>query len=328
MKFPRRIFDLYYGQPASGKSRAAAQVAIDLYQQNGQRTRVMVADGSTATYDPLIDAGIVELVEFAHREWPQDTVRRLMEGWWPEDPTDPFGPLVAPDKQSTRHSIGLHIIEGVSVLGSYIMGSVKGGLAWQSGQGVKIGQDSPYEIIQAELDDKGKIIPGSGPGTRFGGNPVAHYNVGQGQVTNAVLMSKGLGTYVIWTAHEVASDPEKQQLMKEQIAGPEVVGRALTPIFQRAFGNTLHFQSVGKRVSGGQDEHTGRSANQLSLDYRIWTRDHFSPDQNTVIRYKACIRGVDQDRMEPYYDDIRQFYTDLAEKSAVVPTTNNNTNKE
>lgn len=312
MQFPSRIFDLFYGQPGTGKSRAIAQLIKDFHAQTGKRARVILGDGSIASYDGLIAKGIVEVVEFAHRDWPVDTARKLMEGWWPQDPTDPFGPLVPPKDQTTRDTIGFHVIEGVSVLGVYIMGNVKGGLAWLSGQGVKIGQDSPYEIIQAELDAKGNVVPGTGPGTKFGGNPVAHYNVGQGQVVNLVQMSKGLGPYTIWTAHETASDPEKQQLVKEQIAGPEVVGRALTPIFQRMFGNTLHFQSVAKKVAS-KDDHTGRATNDLDIDYRIWTRDHFSPDNNTMIRYKAIVRGVDG--MEPYYDDIRQLYTDLVVKS-------------
>lgn len=310
---PKRIFDLYYGQPASGKSRAAAHVIRAVHEQTGKKGRVLVGDGSTSTYDELVDAGVVELCEFAHRPWPFDTTKRLMEGWFPADPADPFAPLVEPSKQPTFNDIGIYVIEGVSMLGEYIMGSVKGGLAEQSGRGVQIGQDTPYRIEQGEKDGTGKFT--SGPGTTFGGNPVAHYNVGQRNITSFVQISKGLATYVIWTGHETVNDPEKDQLTKEMIAGPEVVGKKLTDKFQRLYNNTIHFQSVAKRTKT-KDVHLARDMNDLDIDYRLWTRDHFSPDQNTMIRYKAVTRGVEG--LDHYYDSIEAYYNAVAEKKGLT----------
>jgi hypothetical protein len=298
---PSRIFDLYYGQPASGKSQAARDMIKAVHAETGKKARVIIGDGSTATYERLQRQGLVEICEFAHRPWPPYVVQRLMEGWFPID--GPLGPLVPPDKQPTFPDIGMYVIEGASVMGSYLMSTIKGGLAWQSGQGVKIGQDSPFQLFMGEMDAKGKLI--DGPGENFGGNPMSHYGVSQRHVMDAVTRSKGLAPYVIWTAHEVNNDPDKSVINKELIVGPEVVGKALTANFQRMFGNTLHFQTVAKRGKI-KDEFTGRDVGDLDLDYRIWTRDHFSPDNNTTIRYKAVTR--DADNLPHYFDSITKYY--------------------
>lgn len=300
---PNRIFDLYYGQSGSGKSKAAAQMALEIYKATGKKIRVCVGDGSSVSYDQLIDAGIVECMEFTHRDWPFDVCQRITEGWFPKDPMDPTSPLVEPTKNGAL-DIGGYIFEGAAVMGAYAMSGIKGGLAWLSANGHKIGQDTPYVIPQGDQNSKGEFT-GDGPKTKFGGNPMAHYNVAQKLVTDSVQRSKMLSRYVIWTTHEAVNDPEKNQLVKELVCGPEVVGRSLTASFQRMFGNTLHFQTVTKK-SKDKDDFTGRDVTELSLDYRIWTHDHFSPDNNTMIRYKALTRGVSE--IQPYFDDILAYY--------------------
>lgn len=317
MKLPRRIFDLFYGQPASGKSEAIRElIEYVLKQHPGKKARVIVGDGSLATYDHLIEQGKVEAVEFSNRKYPIDVVQRLTEGWFPLD-GDPQGKLVEPNKQPTFNDCAFWAIEGASVMAQYVMSNIEGGLADLAGKGHKLGQDSPFQIPQGEVDAKGNFTDKE-QGRNFGGNPPSHYGIGQRHITDAVQRSKGLGPYVVWTAHEATNDPEKSQLIKEILVGPEVCGKALTANFQRIFGNTLHFQTVAKRGPKIKDEFTGRDLQELLLDYRIWTQDHFSPDQNTMIRYKAVSRGVRG--METSYDNILSYYTALAEKKQEVDT--------
>lgn len=305
MILPRRIFDLYWGQSGAGKSRAAAQVILAVHKLTGKKARVVIGDGSLASYDALIDAGIVEAVEFAHRPWPMDVVKRLSEGWFPVE-DNPLGPLVPPSAQPSFKDIEMYVFEGASVMGSYVMGTNKGGLAALAGEGVKIGQDTPFRIVAGTYDNAGKLI--DGPGTVTGGNSMAHYGPGQRAIIDAAQTSKGLGRYVIWTAHEAINDPDKDAFVKELTVGPEVVGKKWISGFQRIFNAALHFQSVAKR-GRVVDDFTGKPSQELDLDYRLWTRDHFSPDQNMVVRYKAVVRGLEHsDDIKDYYPGIGEFY--------------------
>lgn len=310
LKFPPRFFDLYWGQSGSGKSTAARDAIIQMHKRTGQKARVVIGDGSMATYEPLIARGIVEPVEYAHRSWPEDVISRLSEGYFPADPNDPLAPLVEPSKQPSFKDIGMYVFEGASMMATYMMSTVKGGLAQRAAEGEKLGMDAAIRIFNGELDKDGKLV--DGPGTWSGGNSIPHYQFAQRTIEDAVQRSKGLAPYVIWTAHESMNDPEKDKFVKEQIAGPEVIGKALLTKFQRVFNSCLHFQSVAKRqTSTDKDDFTGRTAQELKLDYRIWTRDHFTPDSNILIRYRAVVRGIDEDDLQPFYPNIRAFYNDL-----------------
>lgn len=285
-----KVFDCIYGSPGSGKSEACARLIEHVFKTQKKLARVCVGDGSALTYQHLVDAGICELVDFSTMPWPQDTMQKLSDGWWP----DAHGILAKTDpaKMST---IGVYIFEGLSVAGSYIMGNVKGGLADRSGRGEKIGQDSPIRIIEGDVDPKtGKT---SGPGTSFGGNPPTHYNVAQNSLQDCLQRSKALPMdYVVWVAHEADNNPDKD-VNKESLVGPASVGKALTGIIQRNFNNTVHAVSVSKKVKM-TDPHTGKAIDQLVLEYRLYTEDHFSASGATTVRFKACTRGVSN--MPPY----------------------------
>ena len=217
-----------------------------------------------------------------------DTLTKLTTGWWP----DATGTLVAPGtKDNVLEDIGVYIYEGLSVAAQYIMGDVQGGLAQRAAAGEKIGQDSPVRIQEGVVDPKtGKVV--SGPGTVFGGNPMAHYGVCQRRMTTLILNSRSVGVpVVIWTAHEATNNPETD-LNKELIVGPEVVGKQMTASVQRMFHNTVHCATAAKRVKQ-QDTFTGRSVDDLDIEYRLYTRDHFSASGTTLTRFKALTRHVD-----------------------------------
>lgn len=306
MKFPQRIIDLFWGQSGSGKSDAIRLLLQEWLKQNpDQIARVVIGDGSLATYDHLIEKGRVEAVEFTQRDQPVDVVAKITEGWFPID-GDINGDLVEPAKQPNFSKVGFYVFEGASVMGSYIMSNIKGGLADLAGKGHQFGQPTPFQIPQGEFDEKGNLKPG---GRNYGGNPPSHYGIGQRHVVDAVNRSKRLAPIVIWTAHEYTNDPTTSQTVKELLVGPEVVGKQLTSSFQKLFGGSYHFQTIATK-SKVMDEATKKDRTELDLDFRIWTRDHFSPDNNTMIRYKALVRGVRG--MKEYYNDIRDLYTDLA----------------
>lgn len=319
-----KIFDCLYGGPGTAKSESCARLIEYVYRTTGKTARLVVGDGSALTYEHLVEANIAAMCEFGTRSWPMDTMQKLLSGWWPRPDTGELVPpgfvLEAKDWPGPLwvndiSNVGVYVFEGLSVAGAYIMGCVQGGLAERAGRGEKIGQDSPIRIIEGEIDPKtGKPI--SGPGTSFGGNPPAHYNVAQRTILECLQRSKGLDVdYVLWTAHEADNNSEKD-MNKESLVGPEVVGKALTGSIQRNFNNTLHCVTVSKKVKV-KDPFTDKMIDGLTLEYRIYTEDHFSASGTTMVRFKACTRGGDSS--VPQYvvskepgDGLLTYYTLLS----------------
>jgi len=307
-----KVFDCLYGGPNTAKSESAARLIEHVFTTTRKRSRVVLGDGSGLTYQHLVDAGIVDMCEFGTRPWPQDTMQKLSDGWWP----NAENVLVKTDP-AVLETFGVCVFEGLSVAGAYIMGNVKGGLAERSGRGEKIGQDSPIRIVEGDVNPaNGQVVSGTGPGTTFGGNPPSHYNVAQRTLLECLQRSKALPIdYVLWTAHEADNNPEKD-INKESLVGPESVGKAMTGSIQRNFNNTLHFVTVAKKVKV-VDTHTGKPVDSMDLEYRLHTRDHFSATGSTQVRYKACTRGGD-DSLPAYIvakkpgEGLLDYYTQLA----------------
>lgn len=303
-----KVINCYYGQSGTGKSTAVLERALAHYKHNKATTRVVIGDGGVATYlvSGLVGAGVIEICEYADRPYPLTVMQRLAQGWWLKDPADPLSDLIAPAGGWAgvgAAGVGLYVFEGLSVGGKYVMGLTKGGLAERAGRGEKIGQDSPISI-----KDEGGVITG--------GNPLAHYNVGQNVMLQCVQSSKGFPGEVIWTAHEAQGSDKTGG---EKLIGPEVVGQALTASVSRVFGDTLHFVTADKALAKVTDAVTKKQVQPCSVEYRIYTRDHYDPDGLTFTKFKAVTRCPLPAEMPDYFaspaDDpgkgIRDFYTKL-----------------
>ena len=308
--------ECYYGPTGEGKSSAALRMMAEIYNQTGKKGRVWIGDGSKATYidSGLVDAGVCEVADFSSRDWPLSTVSQMVQGFWPADPDDPDSPLNEPTPASFGE-LGITIIEGISMIGQYIMGDNKGGLAQRSGAGEKIGQDSPVAVTDMERDPKTGIYkPNTGTGMTFGGNPLAHFNFAQRRIFSYIEMAKQLPGWVIFTAHERSTE---DKLSGEKIIGPEAAGAAMTASLPRQFNNTLHFVTAMQKAKK-KDDHTAKMVDEIDTEYRIYTRDHFDPDGNGFVKYKAVSRCPMPELMPQYIvgekmgDNIIEFYSILA----------------
>jgi len=320
------IFDCIYGASGTGKSECCARVIEQHFRRTGKKARVVLGDGSSLTYRHLQHVGVVDVCEFMEYPWPQDTMLKLASGWWP----NATGELMAPKTPGNDLStVGVYVFEGLSVAAYYIMSAeVDGSLSRRAAHGEKIAQEAPYRIIEGTVDPKtGKVL--SGPGTAFAANSMAHYAVTQKAMTNAIISSKKLAVdIVLWTAHEAANNPEND-INKEPVIGPQVVGRAMTSDVQKHFCNTLHCCTVAKRVKQ-QDAFTGRTVDELDLEYRLYTRDHFNANGATLTRFKALTRHANSNTFPQYlaseqpgltliafYEKLNEITKEMGE--AVVP---------
>lgn len=312
--------DCLYGDSGTGKSRSILELIKRMYQQTRKVARVYVGDGSAATYldSGLVDAGVIHLMDYSGKPYPMTVTQQMCDGMWPVDPDDPLSPmrvLTAEEKAATR----MWVFEGISVMGQYMMGHVKGGLAHQAGQGVKIGGEANVAFQDAEIDPAtGRYKPGTGSGQKWGGSNLAHYMVAQGHMLDRINRSKSLPGWVIWTGHEVQAE---DKTTGEKIIGPEMAGSAKSANLSRVFNNTIHFTVALK--AGGRDKvkdtYTGADVKQAQLEYRAYVTDHFDPDGLTSSRYRAVIRVPLPEMMKPYYtggpgEAIVKLYDDI-EKS-------------
>lgn len=268
-------FDLAYGPSGSGKSTWICDIAEYIWLTKKKRTRVYIGDGGAQTYEArgLVEDGIVEMFQYNDRDYPFTIVQQITEGYWPADLKDPDSPLVAPGKKEFEE-IGLWVFEGLTVMGEYIMGSTKGALAERAARGEKIGQDSPINVIDPS-------------GLKFGGNAMAHFGFGQRRITDAIQRSKALPGFVMWTAHEQAS--EDRDNGNEKIIGPASVGKAMTAKTALWFANTLHFTTATKKVKK-KDATTGKEVDVYETERRVYTREHADPDGVVFTRYLANSR--------------------------------------
>ncbi len=311
-------FDLYYGAPGCGKTRSIIELIEAVHKDTGKKARVYVGDGSYEMYNNsgLVEDSIIELAQFNIRDNPFTTSQQIAEGFFPADPLDPKSVMVKPSADVFA-KVGMWVYEGCAVMGQYMMGDAKGGLAQRAADGEVLGQDANVRIID---NDEYK----------FAGNSGAHYNIGQRQLHTNILRSKALPGLVVWTTHERMDDGERggafskgqvgdKVRLTEKVIGPELIGKALTSTIARDFGNTLHFMQVGKKEGGQQDITTGKTAYVDKEDFRIYTNDHYDPEGIVGLKYVAVARAMDPTAIKAFYSSpasvpgkgLLDFYGDL-----------------
>lgn len=277
--------DLVYGNSQAGKTTWGIQIAEHLHLKKGLTTRWYLGDGGGETLysSGLVDAGIIDVVQFNLRPNPFATMQKCCDGWWPEDSEDPKSPLR--ETKDFSH-LGLLVFEGLSVGCDYMMGDMPGGLAERASKGEKIGQDSPYVVSEE--------------GLRIGGNPPSHYGFTQRRLISLIERTRALPVpFVLWTAHmRKAEDADLKGVFE---FGPDCAGQALTSKIGGYFGNTIHMHqvTVKKKV---KDAMTGQTIDQLAIERRAYTRKHADPEGQTGIKYYANSRMPRE-----YLDDMPEY---------------------
>lgn len=308
-----RVFDCYWGKSGSGKSRAIIELIKKLFRETGKKSRAYIGDGGVETYyasgiaDPDDPNRLVDLVDYTHLDNPCTIIELMVTGWMPVNGVW---------KPTKNEDYVLTAFESASSMGKYILGHNKGGLAWRAGRGEKIGQQKEEEKIKIE-DQK---VEGAGEAFAFGTNIGEHYKFAQPFLLDAIRKSRGLPNWVIWTGHPTkeAADTDEGgttgdygKVIGKKVIGMEAAGKALAPVVSKEFGNTLHFDTVTK-YKAVVDPDSQKQIKEIDRVYRIYTRDHFDPDGNTAIEFRAVNRCPIPEMMPDYVTSIGEFYEKMA----------------
>ena len=149
-----RNADLYYGHSMKGKSRAIAELVEHIYGKTGKKSRVYIGDGGVSTYHStgLVEAGILEVVEFSHLPAAMTYLKAMTRGWAPKE--DGVWAQPSPDYMAGK-THGLVIYEGATVIKSWLLGDISEKIA----KGQKIGgvKDEGGELVT--VDEKVEGLP-------------------------------------------------------------------------------------------------------------------------------------------------------------------------
>lgn len=300
-----QVFDLLYGTTLRGKSKGIVELIRWLNKQTGKKARLYIGDGGLATYvnAGLVDAGILEVIEYDALDFPFTVMDRMVNGWAPVTEGKDKGKWAPPPANYADTHI-ITIFEGASVLSKYLLGSNKGGLAYRAARGELIGNKNDDALVK--IKDESMQWMG-GDGVDVGANTVGHYKLMQPTLLNAIKKTKRLPGWVLWTAHPVETYDKDEggkagdygKLIGKTMVTPDVGGKAPGSWVSREFGNTLHFDVATKREQV-KDEHMNKPVASNDREYRLYTRDHYDPDGNSFVEYRAGNRCAIPDMMPDY----------------------------
>jgi hypothetical protein len=232
---------LGYGRTNSGKTANLGKLAEHVMTTTGKKTRLYTGDlGGTATIQPHIDLGIVDVVElggsdpfiFLNRA-VRGYVRNMADGKWiPGDNTN----------------VGLFAFESMRSFAEALMMN----MAAKAAANVNIGGGANISFNTA----------GDGENLKISGSNMAHYGVAQTRMTEEIWTSFKLpADYIMWTS-SVSKDEDTTAAGK--ILGPDVIGKALTAETPRWFDYTFRFDVLPAR-DGKPERHILYLGNHIDV---------------------------------------------------------------
>lgn len=258
---PRSI--LLYGESGTYKTTQIGFLARYVWDKHKKITRLISSDtGGYFPLSPLIDQGIIDVCDVNLMVGNDKSVlallRKLSRGFWIKDGKMQPGELT---------NVGCYAIESLSSLSDLIMYELRRDLRAAAEPTV-----TPFAVA-------GDAAFGSEE--RFGCNSRAHYGFTQREIQNFVRAMCGIAVpYVIFTTHETYGEDD---VSRQRVRGPSIVGQAVTSRVPAWFGDCLHSDAYWRSVPS-QDK-----LQRHELTVRIWFTRH--PDETVPgITYPAKVR--------------------------------------
>jgi|SRR3972149_275171 len=232
---------LLYGRTNAGKTYQLGELAEYVLTRFGLKTRLYTADrGGIDTIAPLVDEGIIEVVEMGETD-PFIFLDRATRGCV----RDGAGKWVPGDNAR----IGLFAFESLRSVAEALMST----MAQKASQNVSIGGGANITFT----------VQGDGETQKISGSNMAHFGVAQSQITEKVWQSQRLPAhYILWTS-SVSKDDDLNASGK--ILGPDVIGKALTGEVPRWFNLTFRIDTLPGQ-SGKEERHVLYLGNQQDVN--------------------------------------------------------------
>lgn len=259
-----------YGPSGSGKTTQVAELGLHVTRRMKKKLRLISASGGGWTaIQPYVDNGIVIPLYLRDRSNPFQTLHRLTQGWWPDDPANPESQLMPPKNQKDYMDIGAWAYDSTTEICEWIMADV-------------VSREARGEIRVSTESLPAKFKDGD---TWFGTPARASFGTIQNNIAQFIAQSKGLpGVYIMWTALELKTTDE---LGKVPVYAPEIIGKAKSSIAPAWFDDTLHLQVLPAEKGKGQVR-------------RMWLTQHY--DENDRVPYIAKCRAPKECPLPDYLD--------------------------
>jgi hypothetical protein len=265
-----------YGPSGSWKTTAVAHMARYIAEVTGKATLLLSADGGGwKSCEEEILAGMVRPYRVNADVIPLPIVRKVSQGYWPENPNEEdvsqvnFIPV-------SWDEIGAIAVEGITSLGTMLMRHC-------ADKNLKTGEEGASRFAQPirVMGQIGQEV--------FTQNSRGHYGFVQNQLYSLVRNFLSLPVkYVLFTAHEkrYTEDGELQ-------CGVAAPGKAITPMIPSWFGDCIHAQDykIAQKVKiDGVDEDT------IRIKCRYYFVKH--PDPMTGVVFDAKPRVTHSKALE------------------------------
>ena len=208
---------LLYGRTGAGKSAQVGVLAEHVFKTTGKRTRMYTADrGGVDTIQPYLDLKLIDVVEIGNSD-PWMFLNKSTHGFV----RDAAGKWVLDKARNAE--VGFYAFESLRSMASALMFK----MAQDGARGVNIGGGSNVSFS----------VTGDGETLKISGNNPAHYGAAQSRILEEVLASQHLDAqYIMWTS---GVSKEDDNVSTSKMLGPDVVGKALTPVISMEFNYTM-----------------------------------------------------------------------------------------
>lgn len=234
-----------YSESGAGKTTQIGEYAKFIYKKSGRKTRLFSSDlGGYESIDHLVGAGIIDPVVYDPETGdPWSWINSAVEG------------------QGSKEDYGCNAFDSGTSMAELLLSSC----AKLSAQGEDIGGRPAPKFI---INKKGPIDKQ----IKIGSNVDSHYLTVQGVMRDNIWRSTWLSKHsdVLWTFGLYRGESQ----FETPIYGPQVAGKALTPLMPKWFNYT--FPLIKEVIAGQAPKH------RLLLQSQ--------PDQNGMATYYANAR--------------------------------------